>query len=137
MAPLGPAPAIVGKETSLSLPVSRRKLSRASTASISVSCPLAAAPSNQARKRTTAAPSRRCAARALDLDRVLHRLHQHDRVATARELAAVAGDEARERIRSGRLIDAHGLFGLAERREVAGQARRLAQVGERLQLVAH
>ena len=64
MAPFGPAPAMVGNETSLSRPVSRRKLSSASTASISVRLPPGASRSNQARKRVTAAPSRSCAARA-------------------------------------------------------------------------
>ena len=49
---------------SLSMPVSRRKLSSASTAAISVSSPRGAWRSNQARKRVTAAPSRSCAARA-------------------------------------------------------------------------
>jgi hypothetical protein len=39
MAPFGPEPEMVGNETSLSRPVSRRKLSSASTAPISVSVP--------------------------------------------------------------------------------------------------
>ena len=64
MAPSGPAPAMVENDTSLSRPVSRRKLSSASTIPISVSLPRGASRSNQARKRVTAAPSRRCAARA-------------------------------------------------------------------------
>src|SRR5436853_446335 len=55
---------MVGNEMSLSSPVSRRKLSSAATASISVSFPRAASRSNQARKRVTAAPSRTWAARA-------------------------------------------------------------------------
>ena len=64
MAPSGPAPEMLGNDTSLSRPVSRRKLSSASTAPISVSWPFGASRSNQARKRVTAAPSRTCAARA-------------------------------------------------------------------------
>ena len=54
---------MVGKEISLSLPVSRRKVSSAATASISVSFPFGASRSSQARKRVSAAPSRRCASR--------------------------------------------------------------------------
>ena len=61
MAPSGPAPEIDGNDTSLSRPVSRRKLSSASTAAISVSSPFGASRSNQARKRVIATPSRRCA----------------------------------------------------------------------------
>ena len=53
---------MVGNETSLSAPVSRRKVSSAATASISVRRPRGASRSNQARKRATAAPSRCCAA---------------------------------------------------------------------------
>ena len=63
MAPFGPAPEMVGNDTSFKRPVSRRKLSSAATASISVSVPFGASRSSQARKRVTAAPSRRCAAR--------------------------------------------------------------------------
>src|SRR5262249_18806334 len=63
MAPFGPAPAMVGNEISWSAPVSRRKLSSAATASISVSLPDGASLSNQARKRDTAMPSRLWAAR--------------------------------------------------------------------------
>ena len=54
---------MVGKDTSFSAPVSRRNVSSAAAASISVSWPLAASASNQARKRDSAAPSRICAAR--------------------------------------------------------------------------
>src|ERR1700736_5038852 len=61
MAPLGPVPEMVGNETSFSAPVSRRNVSSASTASISVSAPLGASRSIQARKRASATASRRCA----------------------------------------------------------------------------
>ena len=63
MAPFGPVPAMVGNETSFSAPVSRRKVSSASTASISVSAPVGASRSIQARKRASATASRRCAVR--------------------------------------------------------------------------
>ena len=63
MAPFGPVPAMVGNETSFSAPVSRRKVSSASTASISVSAPEGASRSIQARKRASATASRRCAVR--------------------------------------------------------------------------
>ena len=54
-------------------------------------------------------------ARALDLDGILHRLHQRDRIAPARHLAAVARDQARERVGGGRLVETHDLAGLTER----------------------
>src|SRR6478752_7521850 len=55
MAPFGPAPAMVGNETSFNAPVSRRNVSSASTASISVSAPEGASRSIQARQRVSAA----------------------------------------------------------------------------------
>src|SRR5262245_29665120 len=128
---------MVGKEMSLSSPVSRRKLSSAATASISVSLPRGASRSNQARKRVTAAPSRRCAARAGNLDLVLHGLHQRDGAGRARDLAAVAGDETRERVRGGSLIEPHGLLLPAERAERGYEIGRLTHIGEGLQTVAN
>src|SRR5215510_6553743 len=104
MAPSGPAPEMVGNETSLSTPVSRRKLSSAATASISVSFSRGASRSSHARKRVSAAPSRACAARA--------------------------GDQARQRVGGGRLVEAHALAGLAEGGEVAFEIDRFAHVGE-------
>src|SRR5580700_3260540 len=91
MAPSGPAPAMVGKEMSLSDPVSRRKLSSASTASISVSSPRVTARSNQARKR----------------------------VAAAQHRAAIFSNEPRDRFRAGRRIEPHGTPFLAESRDLA------------------
>ena len=58
MAPFGPVPDMVGNETSFNAPVSRRKLSSASTVSISVSPPDGASRSIQARKRVSATASR-------------------------------------------------------------------------------
>ena len=54
---------MVGNEISFNRPLSRRKLSSASTVSISVSLPLGASLSSQARNRAIATPSRVCAAR--------------------------------------------------------------------------
>ena len=54
---------MVEKASSLRRPVSSRRASSFSTASISVSLPDGASRASQARKRVTAAPSRRCAAR--------------------------------------------------------------------------
>src|ERR1700727_2816048 len=62
MAELGPAPAMVGNERSLSAGLARRNVSRALTAWISVRRPRGASPANQARKLAIAAPSRSCAA---------------------------------------------------------------------------
>ena len=56
MAPFGPVPEIVGKDTSFNAPVSRRNVSNASTASISVSAPLGASRSTHARNFASAAP---------------------------------------------------------------------------------
>src|SRR5229473_3484318 len=53
----------VGNETSFNAPVSRRKVSSASTVSISVSTPLGASRSIHARNRASATASRRCALR--------------------------------------------------------------------------
>src|SRR6516164_3174827 len=103
---------MVGKEMSLSSPVSRRKLSSAATASISLSLPRGA--------------------RAGNLDLVLHGLHQRDGAGRARDLAAVAGDETRERVRRGRLIEPHGLLLPAERSERAHEIGGLAHIGEDL-----
>src|ERR1700674_4700510 len=63
MAPFGPVPAMVGKETSFNAPVSRRNVSSASTVSISVSAPDGASRSIQARNRASATASRWCAVR--------------------------------------------------------------------------
>ena len=61
---IGPEPEIVGKLTSRSMLVSRRNSSSFCTAVISSSVPSDAQSSSHARKRTTAWPSRTCAARA-------------------------------------------------------------------------
>src|SRR5215470_16212793 len=105
MAPFGPVPAIVGNETSFSAPVSRRKVSSASTVSISVSAPFGASRSIQARKRANATASRRCAARARDLGFVLHGFQQRDGIAAAQRLAAGCRDQAAQRVGGGGAVE--------------------------------
>ena len=61
---VGPAPEMVSKLISFSACVSRGSSPAGATAAISSSLPFGASRSSQARKRTTAAPSRLCAARA-------------------------------------------------------------------------
>src|SRR6202051_4447379 len=56
-------------------------------------------PGEEAEHRAAVAPVLRVGAR--DLDAVLDRLHLHDRVGTAAELAARPGDLARQRIGGG------------------------------------
>src|SRR6185437_12423695 len=103
MAPFGPEPAMVGNEMSFNRPVSRRKLSSASTAPISVSLPFGASPSSQARKR------------AGDFGTVLHRFHWRDRVGATQRLAAAVRHQTRERVGGAGAVEPHVLvFQLAE-----------------------
>src|SRR5262249_12566229 len=76
-------------------------------------------------------------ARAGDLDFVLDRLHQRNGTGGSRHLAAVAGDEARQRVGGGGLIEAHGRFSPAQRLERRRELRRLAHVGECFEAAAH
>ena len=130
---------MVGNETSLSLPVSRRKLSSASTASISLSVPparRAIEPGEKAHDRGAVAPMRR--AGAFDLDRVLHRLHQHDRVGTATELCRPLPVIWRASASAAVAWSMRTVFlACTERGETAGKVGRLAHIGERFQAVAH
>ncbi len=92
-------------------------------------------PGEEARDRRAIAPVR--GARALDLDRVLHRLEQRDRIGALAHLAAAVADETRERIGAGRLVEPHRLAGLAERREIAGKSLGRPHVGDFLEPMAH
>ena len=99
---------MVGNDTSLSAPVSRRKLSSALTASISVSLPdrrFVLEPGEEARQRRAIALMG--GARACDLGMILHRLHQRDRVGPARRLAAVLAQQAGEGVGRARLVEPH------------------------------
>ncbi len=91
---------------------------------------LAIEPGEEARDRGTVADVRR--ARAGNLDLVLYRLHQRDRAGRPRDLAAVAGDQAGERIGGGGLIEQHGSLVLAERGQGRHEIGRLAHVGQAL-----
>ena len=145
MAPFGPAPEMVGNDTSFSAPVSRRKLSSAATASISVSLPVGASRSSQARKRAIAAPSRACAARAPAISAAfLHRLQQRDRIgARASTLPPALGrrsaprprrrspGSSRTRLALGRArARSRGEFVAARARRRAPRARARTVVGE-------
>ena len=92
-------------------------------------------PGEEARDRGAVAPVR--GTRAFDLDRVLHRLHQRDRIGPARRLAAMAHDHARKRIGRGGLVEPHGFLRFAERSEVGHELGGLAYVGQRFELAAH
>ena len=109
---------MVGNEMSLSTPVSRRKLSSASTASISVSLPCGASRSNQARKRVIAAPSRLCAARAPAISAwffiaFISAIGSEPRAG----LPPPSRHNAGERVGRARLVEPHGLA--LERAEIA------------------
>ena len=123
---------------SLSTPVSRRKLSeRFDGVDLGerTGGRLAREPGEKAHDRRAVAHMRGAPAR--DLDRILDRLHQRDRIGPARDLAAGAGDKPRKCVGSGGLIEAHGLAGVAERRQVRREGLGRAHVGKRLELMTH
>ncbi len=92
-------------------------------------------PREETHHRRAVAPVR--FTRAFDLDRVLHRLEQRDRIGPLRDLPAGAGHDPRQRVGGGRLIEADGLAGLAERGERIGEVAGRAHVGELFKPVAH
>src|SRR5262249_8996248 len=95
---------------------------------------LAIEPGEEARNGGAVAQVR--GARAGNLDLVLHGLHQRDGAGRARDLAAVGGDEARERVRRGSLIEPHGLLWPAGRSERSRESGGLAPIGGGPQAVA-
>ena len=106
MAPFGPVPAMVGNETSFSAQVWRRKVSSASTVSISVSAPgrrLAVDPGQKPHQRHRVALMR--GAGAFDLGDVLHRLEQADGIVAAHRLAAGGRDQAAQGIGRGGAVE--------------------------------
>src|SRR5580692_8572125 len=129
MAAFGPDPEMVGNDTSLRRPVSRRKVSSASTASISVSRPDGATRSNQARKVVTAAPSRRWAVR-LPAISVSFLMAFMAATGSVRRRAAMPGDRLGDGVSRGRLVDPHGAVLGAEGGEVFHQGRRQSYLGE-------
>ena len=96
---------------------------------------LAVEPGEKARHRHAVAQMR--LVRAFDLDRVLHRLHQRDRIGAAGHLAAGGRHDTSERVGRGRLVEPHGLAGEAECRELADEIGRLADVGDLFEIVPH
>ena len=122
---------MVGNETSLSRPVSRRKLSNASTASISLKLAVrrfAIEPGEEARHRDAVAQLRR--AGAGDLGGVLDRLHRRDRIAAAHDLAAGLAYKPRDRLGTGGRIEPHRAMRFAERGEIALEIFRGADLGQ-------
>ena len=91
-------------------------------------------PGKKARHRHAVAQLRRT--RALDLDRVLHRLHRRDRVGAAHHRAAILGDEPRDRLGAGGRIEPHGAVLLTERGQVALERGVRPNVGDVFQLRA-
>ncbi len=123
---------------SLSRPVSRRKLSSAATASISVSLPRGASRSNQARKRTTAAPSRTCAARAPEISASFFTAFISAIGSAPRAALPPCGrDHACQRVGGGGLVEPHRFLLPAERAQRRHEIGRLAHIGERFETVAH
>ena len=137
MAPSGPAPAMVGNETSFRSPLSRRKaLQRLDRVDLGQAARrLAVEPGQKLRHRGAVAQLRR--AGAGDFGCVLHRLHRRDRIAAAHDLAAVLDDEARDRLGAGRGIEPHGAMRLAELGEIALEGGVGAQLGNLLETRAY
>ena len=86
---------------------------------------LAVEPGEKARHRRAVAQLR--GARAGDLGRVLHRLHRRDRIGAAQHLAAVLGDEPRDRFRAGRRIEPHARAAPRRARRDRARTRRSAR----------
>ncbi len=137
MAALGPAAAIEGKETSFNLPVSRRKVSSALAASISVSFPPGAFSANQCRKRATAAPSRMMRRpRAGEFGRVFARFQERDRIGCDGADAARLPDDAGELFRRRRGVEHNPRALPAKLIEVAFEQQRLPDIRDNLKLLA-
>ncbi len=111
-------------------PLSRRNVSSAWAAAISVSRPFGAAPSNQLRN----APWRRRRADGRrgrrQLRRVLARLHQGDRVGPDVRLAAGLGEEPGQAFRRGRGVEQDFLLFARRALSESRAARRAAPVGQ-------
>ena len=105
---------MVGKEISFNSPLSRRKVSNACAASISVSLPFAACgvePAKETRHGDAVAQMR--GAGAGKFDRVLRRLHQGDGIAARAELAAGVGKGVDQRRGRGRRVILQGVSAFA------------------------
>ena len=138
MAPFGPAPAMVGNETSLSRPVSRRKLSIACDRvdfGQGAARRFAVEPGEEARHRHAVALVR--GARAGDLDGVLHRLHRRQRIRAAHHLAAVLDDQPRDRLGTDARIEPHGAMLFAQRDQIALEGGARPHLGDLFEPLAH
>ena len=93
------------------------EVSSALTASISVSLPRGASRSNQARKRATAAPSRRWAARAPAISVAFFTAFMLAIGSAPSCTVPPASGSSAQGFGAGRLIEAHGLVGAPERGE--------------------
>ena len=118
--------------------MSRRKLSSAATASISVSFPRGASRSSQARNRTTAAPSRTCAARAPAISvafftAFIRAIGSGPRATLPPAWVTILASASAAVAWSSRTLLLCG----PERREVLRERRGLAHVGKLLERVAH
>src|SRR6185503_4110053 len=69
-------------------------------------------------------------ARTGDLDLVLDCLHQAERAGRLDDSTAMTGDEARQCIGSGALVDPHAVLSLAQILERPRESGRFAQIGE-------
>ena len=96
---------------------------------------LAIEPREEARHGGTVAAVGR--ARALDLDRILDGLHEHDRIGAARNLAAGRRDGTRKRIGGGRLVELQRAAGGAECGQIAGECRGLVDIRELFEPIAN
>ncbi len=87
---------------------------------------LAVEPGEKSCQRRAVAPMRDAC--AVDLDRVLHRLHQRDRIGAAKNFSAAPGHGLGECVGGGRLVEAHFFLRRPERGEIFGEHRLLAHL---------
>ena len=85
-------------------------------------------PGEEARHRDAVAQLR--GARAGDLDRILDRLHRRNRIAAAQNLAAILGDDLRDRLRTRGRVEPHRALHLTECGEIALEIFRSPHRGE-------
>ena len=122
---------MVGKDTSFSAPVSRRKVSSAAAASISRQPALrrlGVEPGEKARQRRAVANMR--GARAGEFDRVLDRLHPGDRIGLDDRLAARRFERLDQPRRRGRRVEDDARARRAARRDERNERLGRRDVGE-------
>ena len=130
MAPLAPAPAMVGKETSLRQPgVAAETLQRLDRVDLG-GRPSGASRSNQARKRVTAAPSRRCAARAPAISAAFFTAFISAIGSLPRGIVPPVAASRRASARGGGPIEPHRALLAAERGEAVFVSGERAHIGD-------